>query len=124
MNKTNSGVIETVKDQSVAGIKGAEKIAGKTVDAAGHLVTTAVKDTAKVGREAAAAATGLAGGAIKGTKELAVGAEGAAAAVAGGAVKAAGDVTSAVGHTIHKPAAKHIHPEKVTPKEPTVASRN
>jgi hypothetical protein len=120
MNTTNSGVIETAKDKSVAAIKGTEKIAETTVDAAGHLLGTAVKDTAKVGGKVETAATGLVGGAVKGTKEVAVGAEHATAAVAGGAVKAVGEVGTAVVDTIHKPAAKPAH----TDKPATTASRN
>jgi hypothetical protein len=118
MNKTNSGVIDTVKDKSVSVVKGTEKIAETTVDSTGHILGTAVKDTAKVGSEVGTAATGLAKGAIKDVEKVAVGAEHGAAAVAGGAVKAVGEVGTATVGMFHKPATKPASSDKTSLKEP------
>jgi len=125
MNKTNSGVIETAKDKSVAVIKGTEKVAETTVDSTGRILSTAVKDTARVGGEVGTAATGLVTGAIKDVEKAGVGSEHAAAAVAGGAVKAVGQVGTAALGTIHKPAALPTGSHKAGPKpHVTSASRN
>jgi hypothetical protein len=118
MNKTNSGVIETVKDKSVAVIKGTEKVVGTTVDSTGHIVGTAVKDTAHVGGEIGTAATGLVTGAIKDVEKVGVGAEHATAAVAGGAVKAVGEVGKTTADMFHKPATKPASSDKTALKEP------
>ena len=125
MNKTNSGVIETVKDKSVAVIKGTENIVETTVDSTGHILGTAVKDTAKVGGEVGTAATGLVTGAIKDVEKVGVGAEHATAAVAGGAVKAVGEVGKATVNMFHKPATKPASSDKAELKQPeTSVSRN
>ena len=125
MNKTNSGAIETVKDKSVAVIKGTENVVETTVDSTGHIIGTAVKDTAQVGSKVGTAATGLVKGAIKDVEKVAVGAEHATAAVAGGAVKAVGEVGNATVNMFHKPATKPASSDKPTLKEPaTSVSQN
>ncbi len=117
MNKTNSGVIETVKDKSVAAIKGTENIVETTVDSTGRILGTAIKDAAQVGGEIGTAATGLAKGAIKDVEKVGVGAEHATAAVAGGAVKAVGEVGTATVDMFRKPATKPASGDKTEPKE-------
>jgi hypothetical protein len=125
MNKTNPGVIETVKDKSVAVIKGTEKIAETTVDSTGRILGTAVKDTAHVGGEIGTGATGLVTGAIKDVEKVGVGAEHATAAVAGGAVKAVGEVGTATVGVFHKPATKPASSDKTELKQhETSVSRN
>jgi hypothetical protein len=121
MNKSNSGVIETVKDKSVAVIKGTENIVETTVDSTGHILGTAVKDTAEVGGEVGTAATGLATGAIKDVKKVAVGTEHATAAIAGGAVKSVGEVGKATMGMFHKPATKPASGDKTELKQPTTS---
>jgi hypothetical protein len=106
MNKTNPGVIGTVKDKSVAVIKGTENIVETTVDSTAHTLGTAVKDTAQVGGEVGTAATGLVTGAIKDVEKVGVKAGHATAAVAGGAVKAVGEVGTATVGMFRKPATK------------------
>ena len=125
MNKTHPGIIETVKDKSVAAVKGAGNIVETTVDTAAQILATTVKDTAKVGGDVGAGATGLAAGAIKDVKELGVKAENATAAVAGGALKAVGEVGSAAVDAVRKTVTKPGNSDKVVLKEPeTAASRN
>ncbi len=114
MNKSNSGVIEAVKDKSVAVIKGTENVVETTVDSTGKILSTAVKDTAQVGGEIGTAATGLVEGAIKDVEKVGVGAEHATATVAGGAVKAVGEVGATAVGMFRKPAAS----DKTAPKEP------
>ena len=125
MNKTNSGFTETVKDKSVAVIKGTEKIAETTVDSTGRILGTAVKDTAHVGSEVGTATTGLVTGAIKDVEKVGVKAEHATAAVAGGAAKAVGEVGKATVEVFHKPATKPASSDKTALKEPaTSVSQN
>ncbi|MBI3417231.1 MAG: hypothetical protein HY043_18225 [Verrucomicrobia bacterium] len=121
MNTTNSGVIETVKDKSVAVIKGAEKIVETTVDTAAQILATTVKDTAKVTGEIGAAAKGLVVGTITGAREVGVKAEDATAAVAGGALKAAGEVASAAVDTVRTTVIKLGNSDKVVQKGPEMA---
>ncbi len=122
MNDTkNSGIIETVKDKSVAAIKGTEDIAGTTVNAAAKFTTTAVKDTAKVGGEVVTAATVAVTGAIEDVKEVAVKVEHATAAVAGGAVKAVGEVGGAAVDAVRQTVTKPVHSDKDGPKETKMA---
>jgi hypothetical protein len=125
MNKTNSGVIETVKDKSVAVIKGTENVVETTVDSTGQIIGTAVKDTAQVGGEVGTAATGLVKGAIKDVEEIGVGAEHATAAVAGGAVKAVGEVGTTAVNMFRKPATKPASSDSTELKHnETSVSRN
>jgi len=121
MNKTNSGVIETVKDKSVAVIKGTENIVETTVDSTGRILGTAVKDTAQVGSKVGTAATGLATGAIKDVEKVGVKAEHATAAIAGGAVKAVGEVGKTTVDMFHKPATKPASSDKTALKEPAAS---
>jgi hypothetical protein len=125
MNKTNSGVIETVKDKSVAVIKGTENIVETTVDSTGHILGTAIKDTAHVGGEVGTAATGLVKGAIKDVEKVGVKAEHATAAVAGGAVRAVGEVGTTAVNMFRKPATKPAGSDTTLLKEPaTSVSQN
>lgn len=102
-------MIGTVKDKSVAAVKGTGTIVEKTVDTAAQIISTTVNDAAKVAGGVGAAATGLVVGAVKDVKEVGVKTEHATAAVAGGAFKAVGKVGSAavdsVRQTVTKPAA-------------------
>ena len=125
MNKTNSGVIETVKDKSVAVIKGTENLVETTVDSTGHIIGTAVKDTAQVGGEIGTAATGLVTGAIKDVEKVGVEAEHASAAVAGGVVKSVGEVGTATVNVFRKPVTKPASSDTAARKEPgSSVSRN
>ena len=118
MNKSNSGVIETVKDKGVAAIKGTENIVETTVDSTAHILGTAVKDTAQVGGEIGTAATGLVTGAVKDVEKVGVGAEHATAAVAGGAVKAVGEVGTTTVNMFRKPATKPASSDTAEVKQP------
>jgi hypothetical protein len=125
MTKTNPGVIETVRDQSIAAIKGTGNIVEKTVDTAAKIVTTTAKDTAKVGGEVGTAATGLVVGVVEDVKQVGVKAEHATAAVAGGALKAVGEVGSAAVDAVRATVTKPSNHEAAGKKEPTTAaSRN
>jgi hypothetical protein len=53
MKTTRSGMIETVKDQIVAAIKGTGNIVQATVDTVAQILATTIKDTGKVGSTAA-----------------------------------------------------------------------
>ena len=118
MKTSHPGVIETVKDKSVEGVKGAGTVVEKTVDTAGKIITTTVKDTAKVAGRVGTAATGLVTGAVEDVKEVAVKTEHATATVAGGAVKALGEVGSDTVGDVRTTVSKPGH------KKPETASRN
>jgi hypothetical protein len=120
---THPGMIETVKDKSVAATEGTGHIVQKVVDTTAQVLTTTVKDTAKVGVGIETAAVGLVAGAVKGTEKLGVGAEHAVAAVAGGAIKAVGEVASTTVGAVHDVVIKPINSDKAAPKEtaPAVA---
>jgi hypothetical protein len=117
MDKTNPGVIETVKDKSVAVVKGTGNVVGTAVDSTAEVLGTAVKDTAKVGGEVGTAATGLVTGAIKDVKKVGVGAEHATAAVAGGALKMVGEVGTETVDMFRKPATKPASSDKAEIKQ-------
>jgi hypothetical protein len=123
---THPGMIETVKDKTVAATEGTGHIVDKAVNTTAKVLTTTVKDTAKVGGAVGTAATGLVGGAVKGTEKLGVGAEHAVASVAGGAFKAAGQVGSAavgaVRTTVTKPVV--INHKAASKETATQAARN
>jgi hypothetical protein len=108
---THPGMIETVKDKSVAATEGTGQVVQKVVGTTAQVLTTTVKDTAKVGGDVETAAVGLVAGAVKGAGKLGVEAEHAVAAVAGGAFKAAGEV----GSTAVDAVSKTIHSNKATP---------
>jgi hypothetical protein len=125
MNTANAGVIETVKEKTVAGIKGTENIVETTVDGAAQIVTTTVKDTAKVGGEIGTAATGLVTGAVEDVKEIGVKAERATADVASGALKAVGQVGAAAVDSVRQTVTKPIASNKAEVKVPeTAVSQN
>jgi len=119
---THPGMIETVKDKSVAATEGTGQIVEKVVDTTAHVLTTTVKDTAKVGGEVGAAATGLVEGAIKGTEGLAIGAEHAAAAIVGGAFKATGEVGTAAVDSVRNVVTKPIPSENAAVQGPEPAT--
>jgi hypothetical protein len=124
MNTSNSGVIETAKEKTVAGIKGVEKIVETTVDGAGRIITTTAKDTAKVGGEIGTAATGLVTGAVEGVKEIGVKTEKATADVASGAFKGVGEVGAAAVDSVRQTVTKPIVSDKAEVKVPDTASKN
>lgn len=124
MNTTNPGMIETVKDKSIAAIKGTGDIVETTVDSAGKILTTTVKGTAKVGGTVATAVTGLATGVIGGVEQVGVKAEHAVTAVAGGALKAVGEVGAAGVDAVRTTVTKPTHGENADKLEPTTASKN
>jgi hypothetical protein len=124
MTTTNSGIIETVKDKSVAAVKGTENIVETTVDAVAQIATTTVKDAAKVGVEIGTAATGLAKEAIGGVEKLGVKTEHASAAVVVGAVKAVGEVATAAIDTVRPAPANPVNNDKEKAKSEFVSSND
>jgi hypothetical protein len=125
MNKTNPGLIGTVKDKSVAAVKGTANIVETTADSTAKILGTAVKDTAKVGGKAGTAAIGLVTGAIKDIEKVGVKTAHATAAVAGGALKMVGEVATETADLFRQPATKPADSEKPASKKPeTSASRN
>jgi len=119
---THPGMIETVKDKTVAATEGTGHVIEKVVDTTAKILTTTVKDTTKVGGAVGTAATGLVTEVIKDTKEVVVGTEHATAAVVGGAVKATGEVGTAVVDTVRHPVTEPINNKKVEPKGPELAA--
>jgi|GEM_PF-2239460 len=114
MNTTvHPGIIETVKDKTVAATEGTGHVVEKVVDTTVQVITTTVKDAAQVGGTVGTAATGLVKEVIKDTKEVVVGAEHAVGAVAGGAVNAVGEVGASTVDAVRKT----VHGDKTGPKE-------
>jgi hypothetical protein len=123
MNKpAHPGMIETVKDKTIAATEGTGHIAEKAVDTTTKVLTTTFKDTAKVGSAVGTAATGVVKEVVKDTKEVAVGVEHATAAVVGGAVKATGKVGATVVDTVRHPGTEPINSKKVEPKGPELTA--
>jgi hypothetical protein len=119
---THPGIIETIKDKTVAATEGTGHVIGKVVDTTAKVLTTTAKDTAKVGSAVGTAATGLVTEVIKDTKEVVVGTEHATTAVVGGAMKAAGEVGTVVVDTVCHPVTEPAHSKKVEPKGPDLAA--
>ena len=105
MKTTHSGMIETVKDQIVAAIKGTGNIVQATVDTVAQILATTIKDTGKVGTSVTDVIASVASGAIRGAAhidaDLGHVAKGIMIGVLRGTKDAGTEVLKTISHTAH-----------------------
>ena len=105
MKTTHSGMIETVKDQIVAAIKGTGNIVQATVDSVTQILATTIKDTGKVGTSVTDVIANVASGAIRGAvqvgADLGHAAKGIMLGVLRGTKQAGTAVLDTISHTAH-----------------------